>query len=204
MLDAKKNVICYGRIVWGDRMAAFGRNGMEMSNYGNVLRYCPRCGAAALKSVGLKLVRCGACGFELYINIAAAVAALIPDDQGQLLITTRGKEPKKGTWDLPGGFADPDESAETALKREILEELRLDVVSMQYLCSFPNRYDYMGVRYPTMDLGFICQVADLSVLAAERSEISQVSFVPLKEIDPARFGFSSIAKMVECYRTAVT
>jgi NAD+ diphosphatase len=177
---------------------------MKTSNYGSVLRYCPKCGASALKSVGLKLVRCSECGFELYINIAAAVAALIPDDQGRLLVTTRGKEPKKGAWDLPGGFADPDESAETALKREILEELGLSVVSMRYLCSFPNRYEYMGVQYPTMDLGFVCEVADLSALAAERSEISKVSFVPLAQIDPARFGFPSIARMVECYRTTAT
>jgi NAD+ diphosphatase len=177
---------------------------MKTNGHGNVLRYCPKCGVAALKSVSLKLFRCSACGFELYINNAASVAALIPDDQGRLLITTRGKEPKKGDWDLPGGFVDPDEAAETALKREILEELGLDVVSMQYLCSFPNRYEYMGILYPTMDMGFVCQVADLSVLTAEQSEIAHVSFVPLVEIDPARFGFASIANMVERYRATAT
>jgi NAD+ diphosphatase len=176
---------------------------MKMSNYGSVLRYCPKCGAAALQSVGSKFVRCSACGFELYINNAAAVAALIPDSQGRLLITTRGKEPKKGAWDLPGGFVDPDESAETALKREISEELGLNVVSTRYLGSFPNRYEYMGVRYPTLDLGFVCQVADLSVLIAEPTEISRVSFVPIADIDLTRFGFQSIANMVKCYRAAV-
>jgi NAD+ diphosphatase len=173
---------------------------MKTSNYHEILRYCPKCGAAALKSVGPKLVRCRACGFELYINIAAAVAALIPDGQGRLLITTRGKEPKKGAWDLPGGFVDPDEAAEAAVRREIREELGLDVVSMHYLCSFPNRYEHMGVRYPTMDMGFVCQVADLSVLAPEQGEISQVSFVPPAEIDLTRFCFPSIASMVERYR----
>ncbi len=177
---------------------------MKTNNHGNVLRYCPRCGAAALRSVSLKLFQCADCGFELYINNAAAVAALIPDDQGRLLITVRGREPKKGAWDLPGGFVDPDEAAETALKREIREELGLDLVSAQYLCSFPNRYDYMGIRYPTMDMGFVCKVADFSVLTTELSEIAQVVFVPPAEIDLARFGFASIASMVERYRAAVT
>jgi NAD+ diphosphatase len=177
---------------------------MKVGTYGDVLRYCPKCGAAALKSVGLKLFRCAECGFELYINNAASVAAIIPDDRGRLLITTRGKEPKKGAWDLPGGFADPDESAETAVKREIMEELHLEVVSARYLCSFPNRYEYMGVKYPTMDLCFVCQVADWAALNAERSEISQVSFTAPADIDLSRFGFPSIARMVECYRAAVT
>jgi NAD+ diphosphatase len=177
---------------------------MKTDSYSNVLRYCPKCGASALKSVSPKLFRCSACGFELYINNAASVAAIIPDDQGRLLITTRGKEPKKGAWDLPGGFVDPDEAAETALKREIREELGLDVLSMQYLCSFPNRYEYMGLLYPTMDMGFVCKVADWSALTVEQSEISQVSFVPLADIDSARFGFASIASMVERYRASVT
>jgi NAD+ diphosphatase len=177
---------------------------MKTDSYGRVLRYCPKCGAAALKPASPKLFRCGECGFELYINNAAAVAAIIPDERGRLLITTRGKEPKKGMWDLPGGFVDPDEAAETALKREIREELGLDVISTQYLCSFPNRYEYMGVRYPTMDMGFVCKVADFSVLTAEQSEIAHVSFVPPAEIDLARFGFASIAGMVERYRAAVT
>lgn len=177
---------------------------MKTNGYGNVLRYCPKCGAAALKAVSLKLFQCSECGFELYINNAAAVAALIPDDQGRLLITVRGREPKKGAWDLPGGFVDPDEAAEAAVKREIREELGLDVVSARYLCSFPNRYEYMGVRYPTMDMGFVCKVADFSVLTTERSEITHVSFVPLAEIDPAKFGFASIASMVERYRATTS
>jgi NAD+ diphosphatase len=177
---------------------------MKTSGYEPVLRYCPKCGAAALKAVSLKLFHCSECGFELYINNAASVAAIIPDDRGRLLITTRGKEPKKGAWDLPGGFVDPDEAAETALKREIREELGLDVVSAQYLGSFPNRYEYMGLRYPTMDMGFVCKVADFSVLKTERSEIANVSFVPPAEIDLAMFGFPSIAHMVERYRMSVT
>jgi NAD+ diphosphatase len=165
-----------------------------------VLRYCPKCGAAALRPVESKLWHCTSCGFELYLNVAAAVAALIADGQGRLLIVVRGEEPRKGMWDLPGGFVDPGESAEDALRREVAEELGLQVTSTRFLCSYPNTYEYGGVRYATIDLGFVCEVADANVTA--NREIAQVRFVSPRDIDLAQFGFRSTAGIVERYRAA--
>ncbi len=169
---------------------------------GSILRYCPKCGAAALRSAGSKLWHCANCGFELYLNVAAAVAALIADEQGRLLIVVRGEEPRKGMWDLPGGFADPGESTEEALRREVAEELGLQVASTRFLCSHPNTYEYMGVPYATIDLGFVCEVADMDVAGVANREIAHVLFVPPHDIDIAKFGFPSTARIVERYRAA--
>jgi len=166
-----------------------------------VLRYCPKCGAAAVRFIGSKLVHCETCGFDLYLNPAAAAAALITDDQGRLLVVVRAEEPRKGTWDLPGGFADPGESAEEAVRREVREELGLEVTTTQYVCSYPNTYEYGGMQYTTVDLGFVCEVKDLAATKVAKDEVTQVLFVQPEEIDTARFGFGSIARIVECYRT---
>ncbi len=171
---------------------------------GGVLRYCLKCGAAALRMIGGKQLYCDSCGFEFYLNPAAAVAALIPDSEGRLLIVERAQEPRKGTWDLPGGFADPGESAEDALRREVREEIGLKITHLRYLCSFPNSYEYMGVRYATMDLGFVCGVEDATVACAAEDEVARVRFVKPMEIDPARFGFPSVVRIVERYRAAGT
>lgn len=148
---------------------------------------------------GGKLVRCETCGFELYLNTAAAVAALIADGQGRLLITVRGKEPGKGGWDLPGGFADPGESAEEALRREVREEIGLEVTAVRYLGSYPNTYEYMGVLYATLDMGFVCRVEDISRAAARENDIEAVLFKYPGEIDPGRFAFRSLARLVGLY-----
>ncbi|MFF0781893.1 NUDIX domain-containing protein [Streptomyces sp. NPDC003720] len=46
-----------------------------------------------------------------------------------VLLVERGQEPYAGRWALPGGFLLPDESAETAARRELAEETALDDVS---------------------------------------------------------------------------
>jgi len=165
-----------------------------------VVRYCLKCGAAALRFVGPKLVHCEVCGFDLYLNTAAAVAALIADDLGRLLVVVRAEESKKGTWDLPGGFADPGESAEEAVHREVKEELGLEITATRYLCSYPNTYEYGGMRYATVDLGFVCEVKDVAVVNVDRDEVTQVLFVRPEEIDTTRFGFPSVGRIVDRYR----
>ena len=96
------------------------------------------------KVVGKKLLRCSACGFELYLNVAAAVAGVIVDEQERMVVLVRGKEPGKGQWDLPGGFVDPEDTAEEAMRREVREEIGLEVTGLTYLGSWPNVYEYRG------------------------------------------------------------
>jgi mutator protein MutT len=162
--------------------------------------YCPKCSARALRPSSPKSLLCSACGFEYFFNPAAAVAGLIVNEAGELLVTVRAADPGKGSWDLPGGFIDAGETAEHALAREIAEELNLEVASMDYFASAPNEYTYKGVTYPTLDMAFVCRITDFSTMKA-LDDIQQAMFVSPESIDLARFAFPSIRTFVERFKS---
>ena len=125
-------------------------------------RYCPKCSAAALRPSSPKSIRCSECGFEYFFNAAGAVAALIVNQNGELLVTVRAHDPHKGKLDLPGGFIDPGESAEHALAREIKEELNLDIEDMQYVASAPTPTTINRSPTPPIDMAFTGRIDDFS------------------------------------------
>jgi len=119
-----------------------------------VLKYCPKCGSSALNFHSDLSFKCKDCGFHFYVNSAAAVAALVVNTEGKLLLTTRAVEPYYGKLDLPGGFIDPGESAEEAVTRELWEELGMKVKSKKYLTSAPNEYIFSDISVFTLDMAF--------------------------------------------------
>jgi len=120
----------------------------------NIFRFCPKCGSQHFEIAGERSLKCRSCGFHYYINASAAVAALVTDGNGKLMLVTRGIEPDYGKLDLPGGFVDHFESVEHALERELFEELGMKVKSMKYISSAPNEYIFSGFSVFTIDLAF--------------------------------------------------
>ena len=75
--------------------------------------------------------RCVECDRIIYSDPKVAVAAIIPMDNGIVLLK-RAIEPQIGKWSFPSGYVDRGEKLERALEREVLEECGL-VVRVEWL-----------------------------------------------------------------------
>lgn len=58
---------------------------------------------------------------------------------GKVLFVRRHYEPSKGTWTLPGGFAEHTETLDEAVKRELREETGIEV-AVQGVVGVRTRY----------------------------------------------------------------
>ena len=82
------------------------------------------------------------------------VAAILHRD-GAYFATQRGYGEFEGMWEFPGGKIEPGESREVALKREIQEELGVDIAIENLLCT--TEYDYPSFHL-TMHC-YLCSIA---------------------------------------------
>jgi NAD+ diphosphatase len=163
---------------------------------GNHYKFCPRCAAQGNFNHENLSFKCPSCGFHFFMNSAAAVTAIIFNANGELLIVKRGVEPSVGMYDLPGGFVDPGENVETALLREIYEELRLVPLSYSFLTSFPNQYHFSGTIVYTVDLVFNCIVEDFSVMKYG-DDIIGIEFMKPEEINLDLVPFESAKNLLK-------
>ena len=161
----------------------------------NLFKYCPVCGSSAFNINNIKSKHCNDCGFTMYVNPSAAVAAFIFNKNNELLVCIRGNEPEKGTFDLPGGFIDYDETAENALIRELKEELGVIVTSIKYEFSLPNEYKYSGWTLPTLDIFFRVEIESYdNIVPAD--DVQGFKFIAIDHLNPDDFGLKSIKKAV--------
>ena len=163
-----------------------------------MMKCCPNCGSEELKFDSVKKLTCPACDWVYFHNVAAATMALLTVG-GKILFTVRGDEPAAGMLDFPGGFADPDETAEESLARELEEELGVRGLELTYLGSAPNTYPYGGSVYKSCDLIYTATLDEMPTVH-DAAEIAGLELIDAGEIDEARIAFSSVRRAVELWR----
>jgi 8-oxo-dGTP pyrophosphatase MutT (NUDIX family) len=84
-----------------------------------------------------------------------SVKALVFDDHRRLLVIQN----RDGTWELPGGGWEHAETLDQCLRREILEELGVDVSRIETSTIHPCVGHAAGARYPWLKLAMLVELA---------------------------------------------
>ena len=88
-------------------------------------RHCPKCGAAFQNDKKETALNCPACSFKLYPRIEPCVIVLI--SRGDEILLVKNKRATRDFYSCIAGFMELGESAVEAVKREVKEEVGLEI-----------------------------------------------------------------------------
>lgn len=164
----------------------------------SIFSFCPRCASKHFVFEQSIKFYCLDCNFTYFHNIAAAVAVIFTHGK-EVLFTVRNEEPDKGKWDLPGGFIDPNETAEQAACREVEEELGviIQATDLKYVTTHPNEYWYKDIMYRTMDIFFTYELVEKNINIKAEDEIKELIWINSSKIELSNIGFISIRNVVK-------
>jgi 8-oxo-dGTP diphosphatase len=110
------------------------------------------------------------------IDTPLLVTAAVIIQEEMVLITRRpDHKPHGGFWEFPGGKLNPGESPAAALKREMREELEIEVSVEHIIDALYYRYDWG----PVLILAYRCSI---SRGTPRNIEVAEHRWVPLNEL----------------------
>ena len=107
------------------------------------------------------------------------VAAILHRD-GAYFATQRGYGEFEGMWEFPGGKIEEGETVEFALKREIQEELGIDITIDNFLCTI--EYDY-----PSFHLTMHCYLCGIKFGEIELREHKSARWLTTETLDSVKW-----------------
>lgn len=107
--------------------------------------------------------------------------AVIQDTKGQILIDRRpNKGLMAGLWEFPGGKVEPGETVEECIKREIKEELGIEIEVGKHLITIEHTYTQFHV---TLTVHYCSHLRGVP----QPLECDEIRWVSLAEIDQFSF-----------------
>ena len=150
-------------------------------------RYCSVCGPELTDHEQEEARFCPNCQMLFFPKISPAVIVLVKREDGKILLAYNRKFRSK-VYSLIAGFVEAGESAEDAVRREVREEVGLEIKNIRYRCSqswpFPD----------SLMLGFTADYAAGSV-TPDGEEIAEADFYDPENLPPLP-GVGSIARRI--------
>ncbi len=169
-----------------DDLLSLGGAALQALHWESTSGHCPRCGEPTERIEGEWGKRCPRCRYEHFPHLHPAVIVLVRDGNRCLLTRKAGWVP--GRYGLVAGFVDNGECLEGAARREVQEEVGVEVTDLRYVGSqnwpFPSQ----------LMIGFVAKYAG-GELRIDREELEDARWFPCEAL-PNRPSHHSIAGFI--------
>lgn len=154
-------------------------------------QYCGRCGRRTAHSEKERMLYCNVCGNMVYPTIAPAVIVAVTNGEQILLTKYAGREYKE--YALIAGFMEIGETAEQTVKREVMEEVGLNVKNIRYYKTQP-----WGIAGNFL-IGYFAQLDGDSQIQMDHNELSCAEWADREKLKDMDDGFSLTREMMRVF-----
>jgi ADP-ribose pyrophosphatase YjhB (NUDIX family) len=165
-----------------------------------IFSFCPLCASpmTPYEDDGFAREKCSQCGWVHYHNSRTTVSAIIAKD-GKVLLCKRASDPFKSKWDLPGGYLEEQESPEDGLRREMKEELGIELLSIKLSSVIgPCYYPFDGQDQWNTDIYYEITTSDVP-RAMSHSDVESVAWFDPDHLPDMAFDMN--VKAIEKWKT---
>jgi NAD+ diphosphatase len=122
----------------GEMVFGVAGRAVQIVHFASVNRFCGRRGTATARAVGERCMRCPRCELTVYPRISPAIIVLVRRGAEALLArSSRWARSGVGFYSTLAGFVEPGESLEETLRREVREEVGVEITNIRYFGSQP-------------------------------------------------------------------
>lgn len=108
---------------------------VQIVDWDRTHQFCGRCGTRTKKREDMRAKECPRCGFITFPRISPAIIVLV-EREGKVLLARANRFQGK-FYSVLAGFVEPGETLEETVRREIKEEVGIDVKDVRYFGSQP-------------------------------------------------------------------
>jgi NAD+ diphosphatase len=138
-------------------------------------QHCPRCGAETFETLAGWTRTCRNDGSDHFPRTDPAVIMLVLDDEDRCLLG-RGPEWGNRRFSTLAGFVEPGESLESAVAREVFEEVGVSITDIRYVASQPWPFP------SSLMLGFTARLAGDPALRLDPKEMAEAHWFTRDEV----------------------
>jgi 8-oxo-dGTP diphosphatase len=130
-------------------------------------------------------------------SVTVDIVVVTKETRPRVLLICRKKPPHQGTWALPGGFIEMEETLEASARRELAEETGVRTGKLVQLATFgdPGR----DPRGRTISVVYLARVNASQVKPRAGDDAAEVGWFSLNRLPPLAFDHRDILARARAY-----
>lgn len=171
-----------------------GITAIQIHRWYNENKYCSRCASPMKTGSKERSLICTGCGKTVYPGIAPCVIVALTDGNRILLTKYNRNHSKYTRYALIAGYTEVGETFEDTVRREVMEEVGLNVKNITYYKNQPWSFT------DTLLMGFYAEVDGSTEIIRDENELSEALWIEREDIPINDSKISLTNEMIENFR----